>query len=334
MIKGKDLFLYIKVAGVPTAVAYAQNCEQTITADAIECTTFGSNSFKDYVYGDRGYTLTHTGLTTIQKNYSSLALQQAIINGTKIDFVFGGLDPANGVFYSGTCMITQTDLDSSYDGISTFKATLLGCGALAINQSTTTTTIYAKGFNGSVIPSCAVGGTPSTLFPCGVYNVNGVYLGAATTAANVVTLWNADTVNQTYGVLSAGPNGCSYVLTSPFSVDRLPDFILLEAGFSLYYGPSAAIPVTGSDILALNQTIFAPSLTLNTGTTNSVFSIVIQTSKTISAVTDLDAGGFSDIKSLYTVQGTVTISEVVYNIYTMVNALPYSTNHRHQFTLN
>lgn len=229
MIKGKDLFLYIKVSGVLTPVAYAQNCELSIVADPIECTTLGSNSFKDYVYGERGFTITHSGLSTYQKSYSSLAFQQAIINGTKLDFAFGEYT-SEGVVYSGSCMVTQTDQDSSYDGISTFKASLLGCGALVLNQSAITNTLYIKGLLGATNIACAVGGDSSLLFPCSLYNVNQNYLGTVNTAAELVAMWNSDAANQAFGVLSAGSTPCDYVLTSASTLDQTPTYIIADSG--------------------------------------------------------------------------------------------------------
>jgi hypothetical protein len=101
--------------------------------------------------------------------------------------------------------------------------------------------------------------------------------------------------------------------------------------YTIYYGPSSSVPVTEADILALTPGAFANEIILNTGTNNRIFSLV--TDKTITSITDLDAGSFSNLTVAYTLRGTITISGITYKIYSLENALPYTSNHRHKFII-
>jgi len=103
--------------------------------------------------------------------------------------------------------------------------------------------------------------------------------------------------------------------------------------YNLFYGPSSAIPVTEADVLALTQVTYVSEVTLNTGTTNRFFSLVLQSDKSIISVTDLDGGAFGNITSQYVLRGTVVVSGHTYNIYSMEVAVPYSTAHHHKIVL-
>lgn len=108
---------------------------------------------------------------------------------------------------------------------------------------------------------------------------------------------------------------------------------VVPAQYNMYYGASVAMPATIADVQALSSAIFSSPVTLNTGSAYRYFSIVIEHTRSISSVTDLDSYPIGDITSLYKLRGNVTISGKQFDIYTMINGLPYKANHRHQFNL-
>jgi len=103
---------------------------------------------------------------------------------------------------------------------------------------------------------------------------------------------------------------------------------------TVYYGPSSGIPTTVGDLSALTSGLLATTFISNTGTTYRYFSLVMNQAYTISQILDLDAGAFNNITSNYIFRGTIVISGITYNVFTMINGIPYSTNHRHQITIN
>lgn len=101
--------------------------------------------------------------------------------------------------------------------------------------------------------------------------------------------------------------------------------------YGLYYGPSASIPTTAANVLALTAAPFANEVQISTGTTQRVISIAIQEGKTITSATDLTAGIFGAVN--YLQRGTVVINSVTYRIYSLELGAPYSTNHTHKIVI-
>lgn len=116
----------------------------------------------------------------------------------------------------------------------------------------------------------------------------------------------------------------NYTLSTPISPD--------PAG--IYYGPSTVMPTTESQVLALTSIPYSSTVQLNTGTTMTWFNIVLPVGRNIVSVTDIDAGPFSDVTALYTFRSNITIDSVARKIISMQIAVPYSTNHRHNFILS
>ena len=108
-----------------------------------------------------------------------------------------------------------------------------------------------------------------------------------------------------------------------------------------FYGPSASIPANSTEVRALPDSRFnnaGNTFNLNTGSTEINFIVAVPPGKSISQVIDLDALN-TDITSQYVSQGTVNVvdaggANVSYTVYAMTQAVPYSSNHRHEITLS
>jgi hypothetical protein len=101
--------------------------------------------------------------------------------------------------------------------------------------------------------------------------------------------------------------------------------------YGVYSGASASVPLTAAALQALTASVFANEIIVNTGTTNRVINLGLQSDKTITSITDLDNTMFPGLT--YPLQSTVTIGTVVYKIYSLQLGAPYSTNHRHRFII-
>jgi hypothetical protein len=113
-----------------------------------------------------------------------------------------------------------------------------------------------------------------------------------------------------------------------------------RARYFRFYGPSAASPTNSAEVRALSDSAFQTSnsqtFTLNTGDTLTKYVVALPPGRTISEVIDLDALS-ANITANYVLQGTINVLDAggtnrAYNLYEMNNAVPYSSNHRHQIT--
>ncbi len=107
----------------------------------------------------------------------------------------------------------------------------------------------------------------------------------------------------------------------------------------IFYGSKGSVPTMSGDIRTLDNMLFTDSLDtfiLNTGTTYSKFVVAIPSTLNITEVLDIDALNVN-ITNSYIIN-TFNISDFIgtnvsYNVYTMVNSIPYNFNHRHQIKI-
>jgi hypothetical protein len=106
----------------------------------------------------------------------------------------------------------------------------------------------------------------------------------------------------------------------------------------IFYAPAAAGPTDSAGVRALTNKVFTDSsnpFNLNTGTTYKDFTVAMPATLSITNVIDLDALN-ADITSNY-VLSTFNVDDsggtaVSYHVYTLSNAVPYGSSHRHQIT--
>lgn len=107
----------------------------------------------------------------------------------------------------------------------------------------------------------------------------------------------------------------------------------------IFYGSVSQAPINSNDVRALQTKMFTDGgnpFTINTGTVNRIFSFALPTGTGLTSVIDVDALNAnittSYVKSTFNVLdygGTATS----YDVYTMINAEPYSPNsHAHRVT--
>ena len=108
--------------------------------------------------------------------------------------------------------------------------------------------------------------------------------------------------------------------------------------YQVFYGPTSSVPTTSADVRALPSSRFLSAgntFTLNTGSTEVNFSVAMPSTQSITQVIDLDALN-ANITAEY-VNNPFNVDDgggtpVLYNVYTMTIAIPYSSDHRHQVT--
>ena len=109
--------------------------------------------------------------------------------------------------------------------------------------------------------------------------------------------------------------------------------------YVIFYGPSAVAPSNSAGVRALSGKRFTDAgntFTLNTGAAQTIFTVAIPATMSLTQVLDLDALN-ANITANY-VLSTFNVNDgggtpVAYKIYTLTNAIPYSADHRHQITI-
>lgn len=109
------------------------------------------------------------------------------------------------------------------------------------------------------------------------------------------------------------------------------DTVKLIVGGVIFYGFLNSLPVTESDVKSLPQQapLNSQSISLNTGL-NSIFCFAVLPGSVVESITDTSNGG-ENIKSQY-IKQSISIDDILFDVYVMQNMLPYSTNHIHEIT--
>jgi hypothetical protein len=106
----------------------------------------------------------------------------------------------------------------------------------------------------------------------------------------------------------------------------------------IFYGPIASAPATSAEVRSLGSRIFTDGsnpFILNTGNVENDFTAAMPATIAITQVIDLDALN-ADITGNYALS-TFNVDDsgstpTSYNVYTMSQAIPYTSNHRHQIS--
>ena len=125
----------------------------------------------------------------------------------------------------------------------------------------------------------------------------------------------------------------SYLSSQVYSSSSSVNFVNF-----IFYGPISTGPTSSAVVRSLPSKIFTDGsnpFTLNTSTVEKIFSVAMPNSLSVSEVIDLDALN-ANITANY-LQSSFSVADytgnlATYNVYTMTNAVPYGSNHRHQVT--
>lgn len=120
--------------------------------------------------------------------------------------------------------------------------------------------------------------------------------------------------------------------------NNLKSQVIDPTHYTIYYGTSNHELTEFSQIMTLQNKIedynnTVRSVDLNTGTTNNFFIFAIPTYKIISNIKDVSS--IFEIKNLkdFYIESIIKIDDnISYKLYTMKNAIPYGTNHKHIIT--
>lgn len=108
---------------------------------------------------------------------------------------------------------------------------------------------------------------------------------------------------------------------------------------AIFYGTSSTAPNDSASVRLLSNRVFTTDLSnpfnLQTGNVDRIFTVAFPSPTSITSVFDLDALN-ANITNTYVLSnfdvndgGSVSTA---YKVYTMTNAIPYDSNHRHQIT--
>jgi hypothetical protein len=116
--------------------------------------------------------------------------------------------------------------------------------------------------------------------------------------------------------------------------------VTLTGTYKIFYGDSVADPITSAAVRALPSNRFTDAgntFILNTGSTNTAYTVAMPTTMSLVSVFDIDALN-ANITANYIVS-TFNVDDaggtpVSYKVYTMTNGVPYASNHQHQITVS
>lgn len=128
-LKGKDFVGFLAKNGKMVPICCSRDMEIGISADTIEATKRPSSKWKSFIYGDRSYGVTITGLVIIEESITINDLYQVINDGITIPFVARNEENAD-IFFSGNILITDLRITGNNKDIMTYSMTALGDGEL------------------------------------------------------------------------------------------------------------------------------------------------------------------------------------------------------------
>jgi hypothetical protein len=117
--------------------------------------------------------------------------------------------------------------------------------------------------------------------------------------------------------------------------------VSFQGYYATWYGPTVVVPSNSANVRALSGKLLTAqsnSAILNTGASQTMFAIVTPAAKSLASVVDLDALNLS-ITSEYVYQGVITVNNAGgvpvagFKLYLKTSGVAYSSNHRHQFTI-
>jgi len=231
-------------------------------------------------------------------------------------------------YVAPTIALTITAITSG--GISGETANIRERGNIGSTLTGTITRNYANAAISSYTVQYRVGGTNIWSDVPGLSNVavsgNPASITIASTTHNDNGLVNSDSLYYRVKVVD------TYETTTSES----SSITFLKV---IFFGPVAVQPTDSDGVRALPSKIFTNGdnpFILSTGTVRRIFTVAMPAPLAIDEVNDLDAIGGTEITNSYLLT-TLNVEDAgetlsSYNIYTLTNAIPYSSNHRHEVT--
>lgn len=168
---------------------------------------------------------------------------------------------------------------------------------------------------------------PSTLLGSGLANDGSELLAITANAmatAGATQVWRVEAVNTNL---------------VPFNSSNFT----VTANYRRFFGATGLVVNNSATVRSLPSTSFQTAnvnnFILNTGTVQNKFVVALPPGRTITSVIDIDALN-ANITASYVLTGTISVLDNggagptghLYNIYEMVNAIPYPTSHQHSIT--
>ena len=209
----------------------------------------------------------------------------------------------------------------------TLTATFTGYDAGALTNLNIVKDGALLGTNGSASPHSAV---DAVVRPLGsvVYQAEADYLAGA--LKNIQPAGTPDTrprqVRSSYAPQAAETN-------------FLSGAVMVRGFYRLFAGSVAAAPNNSASVRSMGTSALVQGgfdVTLNTGASQRSFAVAVPPGYSLAQVVDLDAQG-TDLTSQYTAS-SVSVNDaggnpVQYTVFSMTQAVPYTTNHRHVLSI-
>jgi predicted secreted protein len=134
---GNNIILYKRNTSVDPyediPFACSTNCTFSVNVDQKEVTSQSSAWFREYKNDVATWQVTCDGLVTLNNQYNYLALLDLQLDRTPIVIDFAVDNGVDGlVVISGTCNLTNLQLNAPYKDVATYSVTLQGSGAYGV----------------------------------------------------------------------------------------------------------------------------------------------------------------------------------------------------------
>lgn len=239
VIKGSDFMFNIVLNGGLTVLCKATDFILNTVTRELETTGPNNGIWDSFTPGGNNYTLSVPGVVSYTDALNVVQLQELQNSNTIVPWL-AGLSTSGGVQYSGFMFITSIGMTTQFRDAIKFDMSARGTGPLSIVKLPTIKNVYLADTNGVRLTGC-----PNP-YPVGVLWYDGTFLGVASNADDVISIFNeyADTQGG-YLEVTGSTGGCDFTMEIAWNSALSPNFIPAEPGEGFVIGGRSAGEVIG-----------------------------------------------------------------------------------------
>lgn len=239
VIPGKDFNFFVVRDGEPKILCHAQDFTINTATDELETTGPANGSWRSFLPGLNSYTLSASGVQSYTEDFNIVQLQE-IQNAREVVEWFAGLSPTGGLQYHGMMFITSISTTTQFRDAAKFDITARGTGPQDILKNPTTKSVYLANRRGIRLAGC-----PNP-YPVGVLWYDGTFIGVATDADEVMTLFNEySAAHGNYLQLVGFTTGCDFTMSVAWNSPLNPNTVIAVPGDGFVMAGSVPDDVIG-----------------------------------------------------------------------------------------
>lgn len=339
------------------------NCEINVTRELLNTSGSAGGSNKSYIYGYSDWTVSVDSkfiISTLASSNNNVLLAQ--LAGQTMTLMIAARVSNTQLFeLSGTVLIPSLTITLPAQGEATSNIKLQGTGILSTNIDPDNTPAKQLKIRFGTLTSLPVTDyqidrltqQPSTVLTGTINTINDkifVVTMPISLKLNSITDLNTGEDLLSKYVLSEiriidGIHNKVYIMQNsvPYSTNHKHSFVAVADSSNvtppdvtqpalMYYGYSAIQPTTAPEITSLPASSMDNINPTNLLTGNNrIFTIAIAGTKSLQSVIDTDTD--EDLTGSYLYKEIINVNNIPYKIYTLINAIPFTTSHTHKFSI-